>query len=123
MSSSAKGGAVVLVSSAVASHGSPATVAYAATKGALEQADDQVRGGEQVNDPEAEEQRQALEHVLEIEPAYDTVRRALEKLGEEKPAREKLLPPHQWQPSSDNTRGTNTVVGQSTVLTPRTSTT
>ena len=69
------------------------------------------------------EQRKALEHVLEIEPAYDTVRRALEKLGEEKPAREKLLPPRQWHPSSAKARVSNTVVDQSAVLAPRTSTT
>jgi hypothetical protein len=38
------------------------------------------------------ERRQALERVLEIDPDNQAVRRALEKLGDEKPAREKLLP-------------------------------
>jgi micrococcal nuclease len=51
------------------------------------------------------EKRQALEHVLEIDPDNQAVRRALEKLGEEKPAREILLPtltqpPPQAEPTS-----------------------
>lgn len=47
------------------------------------------------------ERRRALEHVLEVNPENEAARRALGKLGEEKPAKEKLLSPEQEQPSTD----------------------
>lgn len=56
------------------------------------------------------EQRKALERVLEIEPEREAVRRALEKLGDEKPAREKLLPPEHWHASSAGGRSPEAVI-------------
>lgn len=55
------------------------------------------------------ERREGLEQVLEINPDNEAVRRALEKLGEEEPAKEKLLspeaerPPQKEQPTPDAT--------------------